>query len=274
MPSVGATENILLSSVLAKGSTILSNAAQEPEIMDLINFLNALGADIHGAGTSELVINGVDCDSLKGITYAVVPDRIEAATYMMAVAACSGDVVIENVIPAHLGAVIHKLTDMGVDVTVVSPNSLRIRRSADQPLLAQNLVTQPYPGFPTDLQAPMMSLNAIAEGVSVVTENIYENRFKHIGELQRMGANIQQEGNVAIVTGVNGLTGTQVKASDLRAGAALVIAGLLAAEQTEISDLHHLDRGYEKLVEKFTSLGAYIQRLPKEDEHLAPSVTA
>ncbi|MBY0450402.1 MAG: UDP-N-acetylglucosamine 1-carboxyvinyltransferase [Cyanobacteria bacterium] len=264
IPSVGATENIMLAAVLAKGSTVISNAAQEPEILDLANFLNTLGADVNGAGTTEIVINGVKPESLTGATYSVVPDRIEASTYLMAAVATHGDVTLHNVFATHLSPIIYKLQEVGAEITTVSPNSLRVQ-CPERPK-ATNIVTLPYPGFPTDLQAPMMALLTTAEGVSIIKETIYENRFKQIGELKRMGAEIQQEGNVAVVTGVEALSGAQVRASDLRAGAALVIAGLQAHGTTEILDLHHLDRGYEALVPKLNSLGADMIRVPVEED--------
>ncbi|HEY9744898.1 MAG TPA: UDP-N-acetylglucosamine 1-carboxyvinyltransferase [Oculatellaceae cyanobacterium] len=258
-PSVGATENIMLAATTAEGSTILSNAAQEPEIVDLANFLNAMGADINGAGTNEIVINGVPAKSLHGTTFAVMPDRIEAATYLMAAAGTRGDVTVHNVLPAHISSLTHKLLEMGAEIEVPTPNSIRLR--CNQRLLAQNIVTQPYPGFPTDLQAPFMALLSIADGVSIAKETIYENRFKHVGELKRMGADISVERDVAVITGVERLSGAEVKAHDLRAGAAMVIAGVQAEGRTEISDLHHLDRGYEYLVEKMKALGAEIERV-------------
>lgn len=259
-PSVGATENIMLASVMADGATILSNAAQEPEIVDLANFLNAMGADISGAGTNEIVINGVKPGSLHGTTYSVMPDRIEAATYLMAGAGTRGDVTVNNVLPVHLSSLTHKLMEMGADIEMPTPNSLRVR--VTQRLQAQNIVTQPYPGFPTDLQAPFMALLAISDGVSIVKETIYENRFKQVGELKRMGADISVERDVAVVTGVEKLSGAEVNAHDLRAGAAMVIAGVQAEGRTDLFDLHHLDRGYESLVEKMQTLGADIERVP------------
>lgn len=264
MPSVGATENIMLAAVLAEGATVLSNAAQEPEIIDLANFLNAMGADVSGAGTHEIVINGVSPKDLHGTQYHVLPDRIEAATYLIAGAGTQGDVLLENVCPSHLNSVIFKLTEMGAEITMPTPNSIHVRTNGR--LQAQNVVTQPYPGFPTDLQAPFMALMSIVDGVSIITETIYENRFKQIGELKRMGAQIQQEGDVAVVTGVESLTGAPVKASDLRAGAAMVIAGLEAQGTTEILDIHHIDRGYEHLVPKLSALGADIKRMSYEEE--------
>ena len=263
-PSVGATENIMLAATMAEGATILSNAAQEPEIMDLANFLNAMGADISGAGTNELIINGVKPGSLHGTTYSVMPDRIEAATYLMAAAGTRGDVTVNNVLPVHLSSLTHKLMEMGADIEMPTPNSLRIR--CENRLQAQNIVTQPYPGFPTDLQAPFMTLLTIADGVSIVKETIYENRFKQVGELKRMGADISVERDVAVITGVEHLSGAEVNAHDLRAGAAMVIAGVQAHDTTEVYDLQHLDRGYESIVEKLQGIGANIQRVPDTSE--------
>jgi len=261
-PSVGATENIMLASVLAEGSTIISNAAQEPEIIDLVNFLNALGADIAGGGTNEIIINGVSPEDLHGTQYAVMPDRIEAATYMIAAAGTNGDITVNNVFPAHLASLTHKLQDMGALIETPTPNSMRI--AVTERLKAENITTQPYPGFPTDLQAPMMTLLSVCDGVSIVKETIYENRFKQVGELKRMGATIEVERDVAVVTGVEVITGAEVYAHDLRAGAAMVIAAVIAQGESHIFDLHHLDRGYEKLVEKLKGLGADIERLPSD----------
>ena len=258
-PSVGATENIMLAAVLAEGSTIISNAAQEPEIIDLANFLNAMGADISGAGSSEIVINGVKQKDLHPVVYTTIPDRIEAGTYIAAVVATRGKAVIRNVFPAHLNAVISKLTDMGVNVNILDPFSLEI--SCGRTINAINIVTQPYPGFPTDLQSPYMSVLAMADGLSIITESIYENRFRQISELIRMGASVQQEGNRAIVKGVNSLTGAQLVASDLRAGASLIVAALSADGISEISDIYHIDRGYENVLEKLSGLGADVERM-------------
>jgi UDP-N-acetylglucosamine 1-carboxyvinyltransferase len=263
-PSVGATENIMLAATMAEGSTILSNAAQEPEIVDLANFLNALGADIQNAGTNEIIINGVKPGSLRGTTFSVMPDRIEAATYLMAGAGTRGDVTVHNVLPVHLTSLTHKLLEMGAEVDTPTPNSLRVK--VDQRLQAQNIVTQPFPGFPTDLQAPFMTLLCIADGVSIVKETIYENRFKQVGELKRMGADISVERDVAVVTGVEKLSGAEVNAPDLRAGAAMVIAGVQAEGCTEVFNLQHLDRGYEHLVEKMQGIGADITRAPSNRE--------
>lgn len=259
-PSVGATENLMLAAVLAEGSTIINNAAQEPEIVDLANFLNAIGADVTGAGTSEIIINGVKTKDLHSAVYTTMPDRIEAGTYMAAIVATRGSAIIKNVFPSNLSAVTSKLSDMGALVTVIDPFSIEVS-CAGRPK-AVDIVTQPYPGFPTDLQSPLMSVLTISKGISIITESIYENRFRQVGELRRMGADVQQEGNHAIVRGVKHLTGTQIKASDLRAGASLIVASLCANGISEIENLHHIDRGYEKLVEKLSLLGADIKRVP------------
>ncbi len=263
-PSVGATENIMLAAALAEGSTTISNAAQEPEIVDLANFLQNLGVDIHGAGATDIIIHGVKPNTLHGTSYHVMPDRIEAATYMIAAAATGGNVRLLEVIPQHINSVIQKLKEAGAIVDVSGPNILDV--SAPQGRLQPlQIVTQPYPGFATDLQAPFMAMLSVADGVSMITETLYENRFRQVGELKRMGAQIQQEGNVAVVTGVTQLSGAQVEAHDLRAGAAMVIAGLMAEGQTDISNLHHIDRGYEDLVGKLKSVGASIERVSAED---------
>ncbi|MEB3244485.1 MAG: UDP-N-acetylglucosamine 1-carboxyvinyltransferase [Vampirovibrionales bacterium] len=259
-PSVGATENILLAAVLAEGTTVLSNAAQEPEIVDLANFLNAMGADIHGAGNNEIVIHGVSPKDLHAADYAVMPDRIEAATYIMAAIGTGGSVVVKQVPLRGLDAVLGKLAEMGAEIQMLSRSSVKIK-SHKARLQPVSLITQPFPGFPTDLQAPLMTLATVAEGSSVITETLYENRFKQVGELSRMGAQIEVQGNVAIVQGIERLAGAPIKAHDLRAGAAMLIAGLMADGKTEIFDLHHLDRGYERLVEKCQGLGANIQRI-------------
>ena len=270
LPSVGATENVMVAAVLANGMTRIANAAQEPEIMDLADFLNAMGADITGAGTSEITIHGVPQSALHGVRYAVMPDRIEAATYLIAGAATRGTVTVEGVRPAHLQAVLAKLTEAGCDITMPTPTALTI--SAPLKLEAQNITTLPYPGIPTDLQAPLMTLLATAEGSSVIKETIYENRFNHVGQLRRMAANIEQDGNTAIVTGVERLSGASVKATDLRAGAAMVIAGLMADGYTTIENLHHLDRGYEGLIGKIRQLGGTIERrMGNVNTSLAPS---
>jgi UDP-N-acetylglucosamine 1-carboxyvinyltransferase len=269
-PSVGATENIMLAAVLAKGTTVLSNAAQEPEITDLAQFLNAIGAQVEGAGTNEIMIHGVTPKDMRAATYCVMPDRIEAATYIIAAAGTRGNVTIENICPPHLHSLTHKLIEMGVDIDTPSPNALQV--SCNKRLKAQNIVTQPYPGFPTDLQAPLMALLCISEGVSIVKETIYESRFKQVGELRRMGADISDEREVAVITGIDKLSGAEVIAHDLRAGAALVIAGLQAEGSTSIRELQHIDRGYENLVTKLQQLGADIDRVEDLAEPLATAV--
>ncbi|EGO64067.1 UDP-N-acetylglucosamine 1-carboxyvinyltransferase [Acetonema longum] len=255
-PSVGATENIIMAASLAKGQTILENPAEEPEIVDLATYLNAMGARIRGAGTNVIKIEGVT--ELRGMTHPVIPDRIEAGTYMVAAAMTGGDVRLENVISEHLKPVVAKLKEAGVyieeDVT-----GIRVKGSAD--FKSVDIKTLPYPGFPTDMQAQFMAMLTVAKGTGVVTETVFENRFMHVDELKRMGANIKIDGRSAVIEGVSHLTGCPVKATDLRAGAALVLAGLVASGQTEIGHLHHIDRGYEKLVEKFQSLGADITRV-------------
>ena len=258
-PSVGATENLMLAAVLAEGSSIINNAAQEPEIVDLANFLNSIGADVSGAGTSEIVINGVRQKDLHSTVYTTVPDRIEAGTYIAAIVATRGHAIVRNVFPNHLSSVLSKLNEMGATTTIIDPFSIEV--SCVNRTKAADIVTQPYPGFPTDLQSPFMSIMTISKGISIVTESIYENRFRHVGELRRMGADIQQEGNHAIIKGVKNLTGTQVKASDLRAGAALIVASLCASGTCVIENLHHIDRGYENLEEKLSNLGANITRV-------------
>lgn len=263
IPSVGATENIMLAAICADGATRIQNAAQEPEIVDLANFLNAMGADVAGAGTSEIVINGVPQESLHGVEYTTLPDRIEAGTYMAAIAATKGKGIIRNVFPGHLTFFTDKLIKMGASVKLIEPNALEV--SARSRLNAINIVTQPYPGFPTDLQAIAMAILITANGVSIINESLYENRFMQVPELRRMGADIQQEQNHAIVRGVKKLTGASLKASDLRAGASLIVAALCAEGFSEIESLHHIDRGYEHFEEKFNKLGANIVRF-KEDE--------
>jgi len=263
IPSVGATENLMLASVLAEGSTRIQNAAQEPEIIDLANFLNAIGADIQGAGTSEIIINGVKQSDLHPIEYTTIPDRIEAGTYMAAIVCTRGKGVIRNIFPNHLTFFTSKLTRMGANVKLIEPTSLEV--SCRHRLSAINIVTQPYPGFPTDLQAIAMAMLTRADGVSIITESLYENRFMQVPELRRMGADIHQERNHSLVRGVKKLTGANLKASDLRAGASLVVAALMAEGYSEIENLMHIDRGYEKLEEKLRNLGANIQRVNVSD---------
>lgn len=255
-PSVGATENILMAASLAKGQTILENPAEEPEIVDLANFLNAMGARIRGAGTNVIKIEGVS--ELHGATHTVIPDRIEVGTYMVAAAMTDGDVYIENALTEHLKPVIAKLKEAGVYIEE-DVDGIRVRGTGT--LRSVDVKTLPYPGFPTDMQAQFMALMTVARGTSVVTETVFENRFMHVDELKRMGANIKIEGRSAVVEGVPKLFGCPVKATDLRAGAALVLAGLVATNQTEIGYLHHIDRGYDNLVGKLQSLGADIVRV-------------
>ncbi|MDR1205159.1 MAG: UDP-N-acetylglucosamine 1-carboxyvinyltransferase [Peptococcaceae bacterium] len=254
-PSVGATENIIMAAALADGATVIENAAEEPEIVDLANFINNMGGRIRGAGTKVVKIEGVK--SLAGGSYQVIPDRIEAGSYLAAAAITKGDLVLENVITDHLKPVIAKLKQMGC---FLEDTEAGLHIAVDEPLKAVDLKTMPYPGFPTDMQAQFMALLTQAGGTSVVTETVFENRFMHAEELRRMGADIRINGLTAIVEGPNKLTGALVKASDLRAGAALIIAALGAEGETEIINTHFIDRGYDQLVEKLRSIGAHIKR--------------
>ena len=258
IPSVGATENLMLAGVLAEGSTRIQNAAQEPEIVDLANFLNAMGADINGAGTSEIVINGVKQEQLHPIEYTTIPDRIEAGTFMTAIIATRGKAIIRDVFPAHLTFFTDKLLKMGANIKLTEPNSLEV--SCKNRLNSINFITQPYPGFPTDLQSMAMTLLTTANGVGIITESLYENRFMQVPELRRMGADIHQDRNHAIIKGVKKLTGATLAASDLRAGASLVVAALMAEGNSVIENLHHIDRGYEKFENKIRLLGGKIER--------------
>ena len=255
-PSVGATENIMMAASLAEGTTILENAAEEPEIVDLANYLNKMGAKIRGAGTDTIRIEGVD--KLHGADYTIIPDRIEAGTYMIAAAMTGGDVVVENVLPEHQKPLIAKLREAGA---VVEEDIDKVRVIGQNPLKAVSIKTLPYPGFPTDMQAQMMAMMVIAEGRSKVTETVFENRFMHVVELNRMGAQISTEGRSAVIDGPCKLTGCDVRATDLRAGAAMILAGLVAEGTTRIGDLHHIDRGYENIVAKLKKLGADIERV-------------
>lgn len=255
-PSVGATENIMMAASLADGTTILENAAEEPEIVDLANYLNKMGAKIRGAGTDTIRIEGVD--KLHGADYTIIPDRIEAGTYMIAAAMTGGDVVVENVLPEHQKPLIAKLREAGA---VVEEDIDKVRVIGKNPLKAVSIKTLPYPGFPTDMQAQMMAMMVIAEGRSKVTETVFENRFMHVVELNRMGAQISTEGRSAVIDGPCKLTGCDVRATDLRAGAAMILAGLVAEGTTRIGDLHHIDRGYENIVAKLKKLGADIERV-------------
>ncbi|HWR38008.1 MAG TPA: UDP-N-acetylglucosamine 1-carboxyvinyltransferase [Patescibacteria group bacterium] len=255
-PSVGATENIMMAASMAKGQTILENPAEEPEIVDLANILNAMGAHVRGAGTNIIRIDGVP--TLKGANHAVIPDRIEAGTYMAAAAITNSEVRIENALNEHLKPVIAKMKEAGVNI---EEDVTGIWVRGHKGLRAVDMKTLPYPGFPTDMQAQFMALMTVAQGTSIVTETVFENRFMHVDELKRMGASIKIDGRSAVVEGVNSLTGCPVKATDLRAGAALVLAGLVADGETEISYIHHIDRGYDDLVGKFQRLGAKIERV-------------
>lgn len=255
-PSVGATENIMMAASLAEGTTILENAAEEPEIVDLANYLNKMGAKIRGAGTDTIRIEGVD--KLHGADYTIIPDRIEAGTYMIAAAMTGGDVIVENLLPEHQKPLIAKLREAGA---VVEEDIDKVRVIGQNPLKAVSIKTLPYPGFPTDMQAQMMAMMVIAEGRSKVTETVFENRFMHVVELNRMGAQISTEGRSAVIDGPCKLTGCDVRATDLRAGAAMILAGLVAEGTTRIGDLHHIDRGYENIVAKLKNLGADIERV-------------
>lgn len=258
IPSVGATENLMLAGVLAEGATRIQNAAQEPEIVDLANFLNAMGADVNGAGTSEIVINGVRQEQLHPIEYTTIPDRIEAGTFMTAIIATRGKAIIREVYPAHLTFFTDKLLKMGANIKLIEPNSLEV--SCKNRLNSINFITQPYPGFPTDLQSMAMTLLTTANGVGIITESLYENRFMQVPELRRMGADIHQDRNHAIIKGVKKLTGATLAASDLRAGASLVVAALMAEGNSTIEKLHHIDRGYENFETKLRLLGGKIER--------------
>ncbi len=258
--SVGATINAMFAATFAEGQTIIENAAKEPHIVDVANFLNSMGANIKGAGTDIIKIKGVD--SLKGGTYSVIPDQIEAGTFMIAAAATGGDVIINNVIPKHLDSLSAKLMEMGV---TIEEGDDFVRVIADKPLKKVNVNTMPYPGFPTDLQPQMVALLTIANGTSIVTENVWDNRFQYINQLTRMGAEITVDGKIAVIEGVKNLTGSPVSSTDLRAGAALVIAGLMANGVTEVFNLKYIDRGYEDFVEKLRGIGAQITRRTFEE---------
>ena len=255
--SVGATINIMLAAAKASGLTVIENAAREPHIVDLANFLNSMGANIMGAGTSVIKIRGVE--HLRGTTYSIIPDQIEAGTYMVAAAATGGDVLIENVIPKHLESIIAKLVEAGAEITEYD-EAVRVKMSG-RPKKC-NVKTMPHPGFPTDMQPQIATLLAIAEGTSIVTEGVWDNRFRYVEQLIGMGAKIQVDGKMAVITGVENLTPAPVKAVDLRAGAAMIIAGLMAKGITEVENIIYIDRGYENVAEKFQKLGADIKRVP------------
>ena len=261
MVSVGATMNIMLAAALADGLTVIENAAKEPHIVDLANFLNSMGADIMGAGTDVIKVRGVQ--KLTGGTYSIIPDQIEAGTYMAAVAAAGGEVLIQNVIPKHLECITAKLEEMGVEVEE-HDDSVRVRRTGR--LSRANIKTLPYPGFPTDMQPQITVVLCLAEGTSVVTEGVWDNRYRYVDEIRRMGAHIQVDGKIAVIEGVDKLTGAAVQACDLRAGAAMVIAGLAAQGTTEVDCVHYIERGYEDIVRKLSGIGADIRVVVMPEE--------
>lgn len=261
MVSVGATINIMMAAAMAEGMTIIENAAKEPHVVDVANFLNSMGANIKGAGTDVIRIRGVR--TLHGTDYSIIPDQIEAGTFMCAAAVTRGDITVKNVIPKHLEAISAKLIEIGCEV-IEGDDEVRVVGRPKQ--CSTNIKTLPYPGFPTDMQPQMTVALALADGTSVVTESIFENRFKYVDELSRMGANIKVEGSVAIVDGVGNFTGAQVVAPDLRAGAALVLAGLAADGYTTVDEIGYVERGYENFEEKLRSLGAVIERVDSEKE--------
>ena len=259
--SVGATMNIILAASLARGRTVIENCAKEPHIVDLANFLNSMGADVRGAGTDSIKVNGVE--RLHGGSYTIIPDQIEAGTYMVACAAAGGEVKIKNVIPRHLESISAKLREMGV-VIIEGEDSVVVKSSGK--LRRVNVKTMPYPGFPTDMQPQVATALCLANGTSVITEGIYDNRFKYTNELRKMGAQVQVDGRTAVIEGVERLTGAPVAACDLRAGAAMVIAGLCAEGTTYVEDIHYIERGYENFVGKLRSLGADIALVSEPDE--------
>ena len=259
--SVGATINVMLAAALADGQMVIENAAREPHIVDLANFLNSMGADIRGAGTNVIKIRGVQ--HLHGGTYSIIPDQIEAGTYMAAVAGTGGDVLIRNVIPKHMDCISGKLREMGVTI-IENGDSIRVIRSG--PIRRTNFKTLPYPGFPTDMQPQVSTVLCLAQGTSVVTEGVWDNRYKYVDELTKMGAQIKVDGRVAIIEGVEGLSGAPIRAMDLRAGAALVIAGLCANGVTEIDGVNYIERGYESIIEKLQGVGADIRAVSFPDE--------
>ena len=265
--SVGATMNTILAAACSTGRTVIENAAKEPHIVDLANFLNSMGADIRGAGTDVIRIRGVK--ELHGGIYSIIPDQIEAGTYMAAVTAAGGDVLIKNVIPKHLDCITAKLVEMGARVEEIG-DAVRIRRSG--PLKKVNIKTMPYPGFPTDMQPQISACLCLAEGTSVVNEGIWENRYRYVGEFRRMGAQIQVDGKIAVIEGVRRLMGAHLRACDLRAGAAMVIAGLAARGETQISRIFYIERGYDNLVEKLQGVGADIQLVDDDTEDTHRSV--
>lgn len=265
--SVGATINIMLAAVLAEGQTVIENVAREPHIVDVANFLNSMGADVRGAGTNVIKIRGVD--KMGGGFYSIIPDQIEAGTYLAAVAAVGGEVLIKNVIPKHLDCITAKLIEMGVTIED-REDAIFVKRTG--PLCRANIKTLPYPGFPTDMHPQVAVGLCLAEGISVVTEGVWDNRYKYADELRRMGAKIQVDGKIAVIEGVSALTGAPVKACDLRAGAAMVIAGLCAIGTTEVEDVYHIERGYENLVEKLKNAGADIECVSVLEKASSPGI--
>ena len=264
--SVGATINIMLAAVKARGLTVIENAAIEPHIVDLANFLNSMGADVRGAGTDVIKIRGVE--KMHGCTYSIIPDQIEAGTYMVAAAACGGDVLVKNVIPKHLESITAKLEEAGAEV-IEYDDAVRVTRF--KALSKCNVKTMPHPGFPTDMQPQMAVLLSIANGTSILSESVWDNRFQYVQQLLRMGADIQVDGKVAVIVGVPRLDGTTVRATDLRAGAAMIIAGLVAEGTTTVEDTIYVERGYEDVVEKFSALGADIKRVAVKEENTVSS---
>lgn len=265
--SVGATVNIMLAAVKAKGITVIENAAKEPHIVDLANFLNSMGADVRGAGTDVIKIYGVD--HLNGTTYSIIPDQIEAGTYMVAGAATGGDILVKNVIPKHLESISAKLEEMGVTVEEYD-DAVRVIRKGK--LNKCNIKTMPHPGFPTDMQPQIAVLLSIANGTSIINESVWDNRFRYVEELKRMGAQISVDGKLAVVEGVDHLNAAPVKATDLRAGAAMLIAALAAKGTTQIEEIGHIERGYENVVEKLRNLGAEIKRVHVPEEAVAQAI--
>jgi len=265
--SVGATINVMLAAVRAKGLTVLENAAKEPHIVDLANFLNSMGADVFGAGTDVIKIHGVDI--MHGTSYSIIPDQIEAGTYMIAAAATGGSVLVKNVIPKHMEAVTNKLIKAGATIEEFD-DSICVSRNG--PISATTIKTMPHPGFPTDMQPQITAMLTMAEGTSVITEGVWDNRFRYVDELARLGANLQVDGKVAVVQGVNNLMAAPVKATDLRAGAALLIAALMANGETQIEDIYHIERGYEDVSEKFIQLGANIRRIEIPDSEISAAL--
>ena len=260
MVTVGATMNIMLAAAKAEGTTVIENAAKEPHVVDLANFLNTMGADIHGAGTDVIKVHGVS--KLKGVTYSIIPDQIEAGTYMAAVAAAGGDVVIQNVIPKHLESITAKLLKIGVTIEEYDD---AVRVISDGKLNKCNIKTMPHPGFPTDMQPQIAAALTTANGTSMITESVFDNRFRYVEELKRFGAQISVDGKLAVIQGVDHLTAAPVKANDLRAGAAMIIAALCARGTSQIDEIQHIERGYENVVEKFAAIGADIRRASAEN---------